>query len=54
MKKNANCYGCIYCQTCDKENELKCESRNYILFTTEEDKKLCDLMCGKVEIDDED
>lgn len=55
MKKSPKCYACIYCQTCDKENELKCESRDYILFTTEEEKQLCDLMgCNNIEVDNEE
>ena len=53
MKNSPKCYACAYCQMCDKENELKCASKNYILFTTEEQKKMCDLMgCGEVEEDD--
>ena len=49
MKMNSYCYGCVFCQSCDKEQEIKCASRDYILFTTEEQKELCDLMCGKIE-----
>ncbi len=52
MKMNSICYGCVYCQTCDKENEKRCASQNYIMFTTEEQKELCDLMCGEAEDDD--
>ena len=51
MKMNSRCYGCVYCQTCDKENEEECASQNYIMFTTEEQKELCNLMRGEVEDD---
>ena len=53
MKDNLRCYACIYCQTCDKEQELKCANEHYILFTTEEQKQLCDLMCGEAEVEDD-
>ena len=49
MKMCARCYACVYCQTCDKEQEQKCANENYILFTTEEQKALCDLICGEIE-----
>ena len=49
MKISPRCYACAYCQTCDKEQELKCANENYILFTTEEQKTLCDLICGEIE-----
>ena len=52
MKISARCYGCVYCQMCDKEQELKCANEHYILFTTKEDEMLCDLMCGKADEDD--
>lgn len=53
MKQNSHCYGCVYCQTCDKENEEKCSKQNYILFTTDAQMELCELMgCGEVEEDD--
>lgn len=52
MKENVKCYICIYCQNCNKEQEQKCSKMNYALFTTEDDKKLCDLMCGTGEDDD--
>lgn len=52
MKQNAKCYICAYCQQCNKEQEEKCKSKDYILFTTEEQKKMCDLMCGEVEEDE--
>ena len=39
MKQNSRCYGCVYCQTCDKEQERYCASEHYIMFTTEEQKK---------------
>ena len=53
MKQNSRCYGCIYCQTCDKEQELKCANEHYILFTTEEQAKMCELM-GCYEVEDND
>lgn len=49
MKQNSRCYGCVYCQTCDKEQERYCASEHYIMFTTEVQKELCDLMCGEIE-----
>lgn len=54
MKMNSRCYGCVFCQSCDKENEEKCASQHYIMFTTEEQKELCDLICGNGEIEDDD
>lgn len=54
MKISPKCYACVYCQTCDKKNEERCASQNYIMFTTEEQKELCDLMCGNGEIEDDD
>lgn len=53
MKKCAICYGCIYCQTCDEKQEKKCEEKGYILYTTDAQKELCDLMCGKAEENDD-
>ena len=53
MKMNSRCYGCVFCQSCDKENEKKCASQHYIMFTTKEQKDLCDLMCGEVEENDD-
>lgn len=53
MKQNAKCYICVYCQQCDKIQEEKCKNLDYVLFTTEEQKKMCDLMgCGEVEEDE--
>ena len=52
MKQCAKCYACVYCQMCDKENEEKCASQHYILFTTEQQAQMCDLMCGEAEDDD--
>lgn len=53
MKQNVKCYICAYCQQCDKEQELKCKEMNYILFTTEEQQKMCKLMCGGIENESE-
>ena len=53
MKMNSRCYGCVFCQSCDKENEEKCASQHYIMFTTEEQAELCDLMCGEAEVEDD-
>ena len=53
MKNLPRCYACVYCQTCDKENELKCASQHYIMFTTKEQAELCDLMCGEAEVEDD-
>lgn len=53
MKQNSRCYGCVYCQMCDKEQEQKCANEHYILFTTEQQAKLCDLMCGEAEIEND-
>ena len=52
MKKNVKCYICIYCQNCSKEQEQKCRKLNYALFTTEEQKQLCELICEGIEKDD--
>lgn len=47
MKKSVKCYICVHCRQCDKEQEKKCRELKYILFTTEEQSQLCDLMgCG--------
>ena len=53
MRLNPKCYACAYCQQCDKEQELKCREMNYALFTTKEQQKMCELMCGGVEDDTE-
>ena len=54
MKQNLRCYACIYCATCDKEQEEKCTNMNYALFTTENDTKMCDLMgCGEIQEDED-
>ena len=52
LRKNAKCYGCIYFLQCDKRIEMKCSDNNYFLFTTKQDKELCDMLCGGVENDD--
>ena len=53
MKQNSRCYGCVYCQTCDKEQEQKCANEHYILFTTEQQARMCELMgCYEVEEND--
>lgn len=53
MKQNAKCYICAYCQQCNKEQEEKCKKLNYVLFTTAEQKQMCDLMgCNEVEEDE--
>lgn len=49
MRLNPKCYACTYFKQCDKEQEMKCRELNYILFTTEEQSQLCDIMCGRVE-----
>lgn len=53
MKPSVNCYICVHCQQCDKIQEEKCKELNYILFTTEEQSQLCDIMCGGIEDDSE-
>jgi hypothetical protein len=52
MKKSIKCYICIYCQNCSKEQEERCSKMDYALFTTEDDKKLCDLICGEPQDED--
>ena len=52
MKKSVICYMCAWCRQCDKENEKKCTEMNYALFATEQEKEMCDLMCGEVEEDE--
>ena len=54
MKNNFRCYACVYCLTCDKENEEKCANMHYALFTTKEDVELCNLMCGEPQEENED
>ena len=54
MKKNFECYTCVYCQDCDEIQEKKCAEINYALLTTKEAKELCDLMCGTGENEDDD
>ena len=49
MRSNPKCYICVYCSQCNKVQEEKCEKMDYALFTTEEQKKMCDLMCGGAE-----
>ena len=49
MKKNFKCYSCVYCRECDECLEKKCQEMDYVLYTTEKDKELCDMMCGEVE-----
>ena len=48
MKISARCYGCVYCQMCDKEQEQECANEHYIFFTTDAQKKLYDLLCGEI------
>ena len=52
MRLSALCYGCVYCRQCDKEQEQKCRNLDYALFTTDEQKQMCQLMCGGIEEDD--
>lgn len=52
MKKSIKCYLCVWCQQCDTEQEQKCAKLDYILFTTENDKKLCDMICGEPQDED--
>jgi hypothetical protein len=52
MKKSIKCYICIYCQNCSKEQEERCAKMDYALFTTEDDKKLCELICGEPQDED--
>ena len=49
MKLNPKCYICVYCQQCDKLQEERCRNMDYVLFTTEEQKELCEIMCGGIE-----
>lgn len=46
MKQNVKCYSCVFCRLCDENIEKRCSEDNYLLYTTQEDKKLCDLLCG--------
>ena len=54
MKQNLRCYACVYCPTCDKEQEEKCVKENYMLFATKDDIRLCELMgCGEPQKDED-
>ena len=53
MKQNLRCYACVYCLTCDEEQEKKCANENYMLFTTKDDVRLCELMCGEPQEDED-
>lgn len=46
MRENIKCYACVWFKQCDKELEEKCKERDYILYATQKDKELCDIMCG--------
>lgn len=52
MRKNPKCYICVYCQQCDEKQEEKCIEMDYALFTTEQDKELCDMICGEIQNED--
>lgn len=39
------CEQCAYLKQCDEFQKTNCKNMDYILFTTEQDKKLCDLFC---------
>ena len=54
MKISAKCYACAYCQQCNKEQEEKCRNLGYILFTTETQKLMCDLMGCNDEVNNND
>ena len=54
MKQNPQCYICVHCQQCDKIQEAKCKELNYILFTTEEQSQLCDLMGCYEEVEEDE
>ena len=54
MKENPQCYICVHCQQCDKIQETKCKELNYILFTTEEESQLCDLMGCYEEVEEDE
>lgn len=53
MKKNFKCYICAYCKECDEVLEEKCKSLDYVLFCTEEEREMCQLMCQEIEEDEE-
>lgn len=54
IKQNLRCYACVYCSTCDKEQEEKCANMNYTLFATENDIRMCELMgCGDIQEDED-
>ena len=53
MKKSIKCYLCIWCQQCNEEQEAKCAKLNYGLFATEDDKKMCDMLCGEPQKDED-
>ena len=54
IKQNLRCYACVYCSTCDKEQEEKCANMHYALFATENDIRMCELMgCGDIQEDED-
>lgn len=53
MMQNAKCYGCAFFKECKKNEEYmnRCIEHGYILYCTQADKDLCDMMCGEPEDD---
>lgn len=53
MRQNPKCYGCGFFKECEENREImkKCTNNDYVLFCTEQEKELCDIMCGEPEDD---
>ena len=49
LKKNAKCYGCYHCHKNSCIGEDKAEQIRYACFATEKDIKMCNLMCGGID-----
>lgn len=49
MRENFKCYACCWFKYCDENTMKKCIGEDYVLYSTEEQKDLCDLMCPNEE-----
>ena len=53
MKQNLRCYTCVRCPMCDEELEEKCAKAYYAFFATKDDIRLCDMLCGEPQEDED-
>lgn len=49
MNGNEKCKECGWNKNCNGLLKEQCENRNYELFISEYDKKMCDMMCNVIE-----